>query len=237
MKTNQEHFASPQNQSGNALIYVLIAIALFAALSFTLGRQTDTSGYGTLSDDQAELYASQLIAYAVQTKSDIDQMIFTGSDIADFDFTLPTAAGFNTSPHIHKVDHPEGGGLNPARIPDNAVTQSTSDPVPGWYLGRFNNVEWTETSDTDVILVAYQLNQTVCEKINEKINGSTTIPVLGDSIKETMINDAVHTGTNLDLTTDSSGSPICSDCHQVSTLCVQNQGTNAYGFYTIVADR
>lgn len=237
MKTNQEHLAKNSQESGNALIYILIAIALFAALSFVLGRQTDTGGRSVLSDDQAELYASQIISYAVQTKSVIDQMTISGSDIGDLDFTLPTAAGFNTGSNINKVYHPEGGGLNPGRLPAGAISQSTSDPVPGWYLGRFNNVEWTESSGTDIILTAYQINQTVCQSLNKKINGSTTIPVLGDSIKEVMIDDAVHGGTNTDLTTDPTGSPICSDCHKVTSLCVENADQDAYAFFTIIADR
>lgn len=224
-------------QSGNALVYVLIAIALFAALSFTLARNTDTSEADMLSDDQAELYAVQLISYATQAKSAVDQMIFTGSDIDDLDFTLPNEADFNTPPHIHKVYHPDGGGLNPARIPEEAIDQSTSDPPPRWYMGRFNNVEWTDTSNDDVILVAFQIKQSVCEKLNQKITGSTSIPTMGDSIKETMIDDAYYTGTNVDLTTDPTGSPICGDCHKKASLCVQNQAGDAYGFYTIIADQ
>ena len=224
-------------ERGNALVYILIAIALFAALSFTLGRQTDTGEAGALSEEKAELFATQLVSYAAQTKSAIDQMLFTGTDVGNLDFVLPTAGAFNTAPHLNKVYHPEGGGLNPGRLPDSAVTQSTADPVPGWYLGRFNNIEWTATAGTDVILVAYQINQQVCERINLKINGSAAIPTMGDSIRETMIDDAVHGGVNLDLTTDPAGSPICPDCHKQTALCVENQAQDAYGFYTIIADR
>ena len=83
MKTNKEQ------ESGNALIYVLIAIALFAALSFTLARQSDTGEAGTLSDERAELYATQIISYAAQTKSALDQMLFIGTDIDDLDFIAP----------------------------------------------------------------------------------------------------------------------------------------------------
>lgn len=236
MKTNHERFINSPGERGNALIYVLIAIALFAALSFTLGRQTDTDEAGALSNEKAELYATQLISYATQAKSAVDQMIFTGSQINDLIFMLPTDANFNTAPHIHKVYHPEGGGLNPGRIPDEAVDQNTTDPVAGWYMGRFNNVEWTASAGMDVFLVAYQINQRVCELINEKINGSIAIPTMADSIRETMIDDALYTGTNVDLTTDTAGD-ICEDCHNVSSLCVENQAGNAYGFYTILADQ
>ena len=117
---------------------MLIAIALFAALSFTLGRQSDTSEVGSLEGERAELYASQLISYATQTKSAIDQMLFTSaSDIDDLDFMAPTDANFETAPVIHKVYHPQGGGLIPGTLPAQVVAEVTNDPEPGWYLGRF----------------------------------------------------------------------------------------------------
>ncbi|MGB0719383.1 MAG: hypothetical protein ACPGRX_02860 [Bdellovibrionales bacterium] len=237
METNKEHFYA---QSGNALIYVLIAIVLFAALSFTLARQTDTNEAGYLSDEKAELYATQIISYAAQAKSAIDQMLFTGTDIDDLDFTDPSDAGFNSGTQLdrtYRVFHPEGGGLTKGRLPSEAVTNAITDPPAGWYVGRFNTVEWTESTAQDVILVAYQIKQAVCEKINEKITGSTAIPLMTDSIKETMIDDSFYTGTNIDLTTDPSGSPICSPCHEVASLCVHNQAQNAYAFYTILADQ
>ena len=221
-------------EHGNALIYVLIAIALFAALSFTLGRQSDTSEVGSLDDERAQLYASQLISYATQTKSAVDQMLFTSaSDIDDLDFMAPTDANFETAPVIHKVYHPQGGGLIPGKLPAQVVAQVTNDPEPGWYLGRFNNIEWTATGSNDVILVAYQITEQACGLINEKINGSTAIPTMTGSIRNTMIDDALHGGTNVELTTD--GGDICSACENIGSLCVQEGGI--YGFYTVIADQ
>ncbi len=221
-------------ESGNALIYVLIAIALFAALSFTLGRQTDTSEAGTVSDEKAELYATQLISYAAQARSSVDQMLFTAaSDIDDLNFIAPTDAAFDTAPNIHKVHHPQGGGLNPGTIPAEIVTQVTADPEPGWYLGRFNNVEWTASASDEVILVAYQINEKVCGLINKKINGLITIPTMTDSLRNTLIDGTLHGGTNVELTTD--GGDICPDCENMGSLCVQEGGI--FGFYTIIADQ
>lgn len=243
MKTNHEHFTNKlrrtdirNNEHGNALIYVLVAVALFAALSFTLGRQTDTDEISSLDDGKADLLATQLISYAAQARSVADQMRFTGTEVDDFDFILPTDPNFNVAPHIHKIYHPAGGGLNPGRIPPDAINQSITNPVAGWYLGRFNNVEWSATTGQDVILVAYQISQPICAKINEHITGSSAIPIMADSIRETMIDDDLYTGTNADLTTDDAGD-VCPECDRVSSLCVQNQTQTAYGFYTVLADQ
>jgi len=174
MKTNKEHRLKESGQeSGNALVYVLIAIVLFAALSFTLSRQTDTGEAGELSDTQIELYATQLISYAAQVKSALDQMKFSGARIDDLDFRGPSDATFNTGTQkdrTNRVFHPEGGGVTKGRLPEDALDSNPhSNPAPGWYLGRFNNVEWTPSAGDDVILAAFQINEAVCAKITRKL--------------------------------------------------------------------
>lgn len=223
---------------GNAMLYVLIAIVLFAALSMTLGRQTDTDEAGDLSDARARAHATQIIAYSAAAKSAADQMLFSNTRLANIDFTLPGQAGFNTAPTITKIYHPDGGGLNPGRLASDAVKQGVSDPVAGWYIGRFNNVEWTATTGTDIILTAFQINRKICEIINETLTGSTAIPTLTVAARAVLIDDAIYTGvTNTDLTTDPAGSPVCADCHRKASLCVKDNALDVYAFYTIVADR
>src|SRR5690606_25556368 len=106
-----------------------------------------------------ELYATQLISYAAQARSAIDQMLFTASTSIDqLDFTPSNDIAFDTGTLIHKVYHPQGGGLNPGKLPAEAIAQVTTDPVAGWYLGRFNNVDWTASASEDVVLIAYQIS-------------------------------------------------------------------------------
>jgi hypothetical protein len=232
MKTNRER--------GNALIYVLIAIALFAALSMTLGRQTSTSEANSLSDEKSELYATQLISYAAQAKSVIDQMILSGGNIDTLDFVLPGATDYDTGTaqeKIRRVYHPDGGGLIANRLPDDAVAYDGTDPVPGWYMGRFSNIEWTKTTGQDVVLVAFGINEKICQRINEKVTGTTDIPQMGNTIRNLMIDDEYHTGTNTDMMTDPAGSPNCAECDNMSSLCVEDQAGDIFAFYTIVADR
>tara|TARA_R110002072_G_scaffold227579_1_gene384428 strand:- start:160 stop:846 length:687 start_codon:yes stop_codon:yes gene_type:complete len=228
MKTKREQNSIKTGEKGNVLIYVLIAIALFGALSFALSRQTRNSGTEDLDEAKAELYAVQLITYATQAKSVIDQMMFTGSDIDELDFTTPSETSFNTAPHIHKVFHPQGGGLTLATIPKNAIHEISSVNGAKWYLGRFNNVEWSKTSATEIILTAHQINEKVCAAINNKITGFTTIPLLTGDIKDFLLD----TSTNNDLTASS-----CAACEGYVTLCVGNNAGSAYSFYTVLADR
>jgi len=217
-----------RENSGNALVYVLIAIALFAALGFTLSRQTQNASTSEIDRAKADLYAMQLITYATQAKSVLDQMMFTGTDIDDLDFTLPSESGFGTAPHIHKTYHPQGGGLTPANLPVKAVHETSSSPSAGWYMGRFNHVEWTDSTGTEVLLSAHQIDRTVCEAINDRITGSTTIPVLTGDLSDFL----VDTSSDSDLTT-----AACSDCEGYATLCVRDSADTMYSFYAILVDR
>jgi len=229
MKTKREHLGKNSQESGNILVYVLIAVALFAALGFTVSRQTQNSSTSELDKAKAEFFATQLISYASQTKSVIDQMMFTGTSIDELDFVTPEESGFNTSPHIHKVYHPEGGGLSPANLPALAMNQITTTPEPaGWYLGRFNNIEWTNTTGTDVMLTAHQISKQVCALINEKVTGSKTIPAISTEVT----NYLIDTATDTELT-----ATACASCEGYMSLCVSNAAATAFSFYTVLADR
>lgn len=221
------------SEAGNAMIYVLVIIALFAALSFILARQSDTSETGDLSREKTEIYATGIIQTAAQLKTSIDQMGFTGSDIDELDFTLPSDAAFDTPPNIHKVFHPEGGGVILPRIQDEAQNEVNTDPAAGWYVGRFNDVEWTQSTQDDVIATAHQISQPVCEEINRKLTGSTTIPALGRDVNELLIDAALHSnGPNQDLT-----AAECAGCEDLAQICVVNSAGTIYSFYSIVAQQ
>jgi hypothetical protein len=236
MKTNHEQninflvgkIPERRSQKGNALIYVLIAIALFAALGFTMMRQTDSSEMSALDDDRAELLATQLISYSAQAKSAADQMLFQGARIDNLDFILPGEGGYDTPPNINKVYHPDGGGLINSSLAEDSINQIAATPLAGWYMGRFNNIEWTRSTDSDVILTAHNIRPELCRILNEKITGSTDIPALTGDIEDYLID----TTTNTDLTM-----AVCPGCGDNFSLCVSNSGVTTYSFYTIIADQ
>ena len=244
--------AKRQKESGNAFIYILIAVALFAALTMTLSRQTDTGEAGTLSNEKAELLATQLITYAGQVRSAFEQLemiVTTPVDqtvASNLDFTLPTAAGFNTGTHTYKVYHPQGMGINLKDIPEKAIAQVTTDPPAGWYFDRFENADWTtlgqgntdsstggEAPWEEVLLVAYQIDQKVCQQINLLITGSTTIPVMDEDNKVYLINDSQHTGINTEFFQGECTPNICDDYR---SICIQGN-TDGYAFYSIIAEQ
>lgn len=228
MKTKREHLSAKICERGNVLIYVLIAVALFAALGFAISKQTKTASHHELSRAESEMYATQIIGYAAQVRSVIEQMEITGTSVAEIDFIAPDEPGFNTPPHIHKIYHPEGGGLNQAILEKKVKAEISSINPAGWYLGRVNNVEWTTSVADDAILTAHQISYSVCKLLNEKIMGTDNIPQLSRSIHSFLLDSS----DNRDFTIAD-----CAACEGYSSLCVINASGDAYAFYTIVGDQ
>lgn len=240
-KLNSEKFRksaergnAPHAERGNAMVYILVAIALFGFLTMTLSRQNQQSDNQNLDDEQLELQSTTVMSYATATKSVIDQMRMTGTSIDQLDFVLPNAASYDLGSNIHKVYHPDGGGLSATAANPNIFTGIDNDPDPGWYAGVFNDVEWTDTTATDVILTAHQISEGVCEQINEKITGSTSIPAIGGTglLADYLVDDADHSGTNTPF-----NATVCAACEGYPSLCVSNTTGDMWSYYNIIEGR
>lgn len=71
-------------QSGNVLFLILIAVALFAALSYAVTQSTRTNG-ANADEDKAALIASQIVQMAAAVKTARDRLVVgEGYDQARF---------------------------------------------------------------------------------------------------------------------------------------------------------
>lgn len=213
-------------QRGNAMIYVLIGIALIGFLTVTLTNQNQQSDSQNLDDELAELTALKFAEYAQTAKGVIDQMEMTGTTFGDFDFINPTSATpFNTAPHIHKIYHPQGGGFNYKDT--TSFTSGAFLSTTGWNFTNATNVEWTPSASTDIIFTALDISQSLCQNINKKITGSTSIPVSTATIA-TLFSEA---SASADLTTTN-----CASCEGYPSLCLEDSAGD-YAYYNIIFSR
>lgn len=215
---------------GNALIYVLLALALLGGLTMILAK--NSSEDSDTSYEKAELVTAKVTAYAANAKQTVDQMMMSGTTMNNIDFKRPQDTGFDTAPYIHKIYHPDGGGLgySPATSPP-----FVSDPDVngnGWYFNTVN-VEWTPTTAPDLIFTAYRIEKSICENINYKITGSRNIPILQSfSLQAEFLSGDICGGcgtTQLDKT-------VCPECEGYPSMCVSNGFGSApsYGYYNII---
>ena len=222
------------NQKGNVFIYILIAVGLFGALMFALSKSaSQTDAVSELAEGESKIVANEILAYAASATNAIAQMQQTGATVSMINFMIPSDDDFEDNtpaePTIYKLFHPDGGGLNYKTLPTKASADDKTGLAAGYYIGRFNNIEWTPTTTHDVVFTAYEIKESVCKELNRKMTGSTTIPtVSGASLQNLFVYDDLHTGTNEDFTETN-----CTACEEVSALCVTD-GAGKYAFYSLL---
>lgn len=220
------------SQKGNAFFYILVAVVLFAGLTFTISRSNLGSTPVTEINQGRETVAGNaIISYSVQAQNAVTRLDQMGTGADQIDFILPSNAAFNTAPTLNKFYHPDGGGFALKPLPGDAAATVAGSPTAGFYVGRFNNFDWTPTTAQDVVFTAYGLSSSVCALINKQLTGSTTIPtVTGQNVKNVLVDTAIHSAGNAGLTTTN-----CAACDEKPALCITD-GT-VYGFYSILVAR
>lgn len=227
------------NCRGNAFVYVLIAVALFAGLTVTLSNMGGDESQSRIDESYVQSAITSVFAYAGSTQNAIEQMELQGVEIDDINFMLPSETNFNTAPVHRKLFHPEGGGLNYIPLPTEIAAPGVTFPDGGYYVDKFSNVEWTPTSTNpsgyDVIFVAYGITQQACEAINKKITGSSTVPVVSPAAwpRSLFVETRHHGGGNANFMAAAN----CPACNGKPALCVADDTVTLYAFYNILYAR
>ena len=173
-----------KNESGNVLFLILIAVALFAALSYAVTQST--RGGGNADDETSLISSASLTQYPASLKTNLLRMsISDGVGDTEIMFNPPSdqtaciAVNTDEGPCVFNAD---GGGASYQAAPSNVVTGSA--PVD-WVFNRENEIQdvgSTEGSDTpdidsiEVIAFLSGVTNGVCSKINEELGIGDTIP-------------------------------------------------------------
>lgn len=213
---------------GNALIYVLVAIVLFGILTYTLADSDSRTSVSERDEAISETTVTQLISYGSTISNVYIQMEQTGTDIDELDLTLPSSGTFNNPPTIHKLFHPDGGGLT---YRDDATASfidasCAAGMTAGWTFLKNVNWGWSKTTGDDFFANLVCVKRPVCAAINKKITGSSAIPTFGGNLYNVFV-----TGSNDFATGD------CAACEQYSALCVQDGTGIGAVFYNLIKSR
>lgn len=179
----QERFfsRSRRKESGNVLFLILIAVALFAALSYAVTQST-RSGGGDAGGETNRINSAQLTQYPAGVRSSVVRMIIGSVDVGNVSFNVPsdfTNLGSNIS---WGVFHPQGGGATYARAPGDLMASGNTGP---WHFNSKNQIELIGTTDSggpteataDIIAFLPEISLSVCKKVNEELGLPTTIPI------------------------------------------------------------
>ena len=171
-----------QSESGNVLFLILIAVALFAALSYAV-TSSSRSGGGDANDETNLISSSTITQYPASIRTAIIRMqVSNGVDITDLEFNEPTDFGNCSTAGSNCVFHPAGGGAT--HVPGSADVMDSGAQVD-WVFNAENEINLVGTSSAtvnspttataEIIAFLPGIRQGICQRINDEL-GITGIP-------------------------------------------------------------
>lgn len=209
---------------GNALFYILIAIALVGALTYSVSQQSSesTDFIDNASNDEQ---IARMMTYAGTLASALNQMVVAGNAKAETLYTdlktdAPNTAAYGTAPYNMQLYHPQGGGMN--YVTATGDTADSNTVATDFYVVKDASVKNIGPTDTggDIMFVAKVTSAAACARINYLLTGDGTVtPMVAAAFNGLFVShtSAVIDGTN------------CATCVGKSQYCVSN-GTS-WGYY------
>ncbi|MGB1076852.1 MAG: hypothetical protein ACPG05_00960 [Bdellovibrionales bacterium] len=241
-KTDKRSFSIKQ-QNGNVLFLILIAVALFAALSYAVTQST--RGGGNADDETALLNSTTVTQFGGTIASAIQRMmLFNGVDETELCFyTGNNHTDYNhagCADNMNNIFHPDGGGVGyqapPGDANDGTDWEFSSRPQI-FGQGKTTPVGGPYNDNVDLILVLRGMNQSICEKINEEI-GVSGIPIDSGELDVDRFDGDYVMGDNVDgcnpNCTTLSGSPFVQVASHIGCFEEANGGDYVY-FHTLLA--
>ncbi len=100
--------------SGNALFLILIAVALFAALSYAVTQSG--RGGGAIDRETLQIEVARVLEYAASMQKAVERMqLINGCSDYDISFEHSFIAGYEHTPAARddcKIFHVDGGGIS-----------------------------------------------------------------------------------------------------------------------------
>ncbi|WP_145382958.1 hypothetical protein [Botrimarina mediterranea] len=220
------------SQRGNVLFLILIAVALFAALSFAVVRATSTSTV-TPSAEKARTIAAQLLNQGLTMKVAY-QRLRLRCDVRKIDFY--PLHGHNPNRPLDdscSLLHPNGGGLDRSQFiaPQGVQTPGASPAfwVPSQYV-RIPGVGIDDSAAAELTFVLRYVTPEICQAYNALSIGESTL----DPSIPSNLNSATYTGDFA--TWDTANQPI-SYGQPIQCVAETNGNTGIYGLLYVLEAR
>jgi hypothetical protein len=180
------------SQNGNVLFLILIAVALFAALSYVVTLSLRAGGSGKETEAWM-IQSSQITQYPVSVGASVQRMIMNGTDLLQIEFNPPENFD-DLSDEKLGVFHPTGGGATYSKSGPDTMDGA----LPGtWYFNaefEIDSVGSSAASDfegNDLVAFLPGIKSAVCEELNERfgITGDIDAPAGAGTDATTMMDD------------------------------------------------
>ena len=232
-----------QGEKGNVLFLILIAVALFAALSYAVTQST-RSGGGSTEKEKAILSSASMTQGPTAMRTALIRMVLGGVDVADLQFNTP--ANFAAaSDNSLLVFHPAGGGA----VYQLAASDLMSGQSQGvWFYNANFDIPEIGTDGSggnDIIAFLPNITQAVCRQINEEFSIDTTGCTLTSGIPNLNTNgadvrDNFETGDTFPVADEPDLQGAGGGCVAFTgqpTGCFHNTVGNEPTFYSVLLER
>lgn len=225
-------------ERGNVLFLILIAVALFAALSYAVTSST-RSGSNDGSSETNLISSAQITQFPAGVSNTIVRMVIAGTSVDEIRFNKPSEFANLDTPSIG-VFHPSGGGAIYIAAPaDIMVSGAAGD----WTFNagmEIPDIGTNGVGGNDIIAYLVGIKQAICKKINQEHGLGTTIPVLNANRSADYITQMSDDGTT-DYVFPTTDMPDIDD--GAGTFegqpfgCFQNAGGGDYVYYHVIVER
>lgn len=191
------------NERGNVLFLVLIAVALFAALSYAVTKSTRSDSVAAYKE-RALISSASMTQYPTALKTSVVRMLLGGTDISDITFDSPDS--FDAISDVSaNVFHPEGGDAV-YQLADADLMVDNSEGV--WFFNSNWNVPEVGVDGeggNELIAFLPGINANVCLQTNAEHSVVTTgckmsdgnVPDLTEAEDHSLIRDTHNEGDDL----------------------------------------
>lgn len=190
-----KHQSKRQSEKGNVLFLILIAVALFAALSYVVTQST-RSGGGSTEKEKNILSSAQMTQYPTALRTSIIRLVLGGVGIESVRFNSPTSFGPSTN---LEVFHPNGGGATFQQAPADLSSTGLA-PLNWTYNAEFDvpGIGVSGAGGNDVIAFLAGVSAGVCRQVNEELGVIVTSCTAGASFPSGVPRVANATNTLVD---------------------------------------
>ena len=155
-----------RKQSGNVLFLILIAVVLFAALSYAVTQSS--RGGGNADSEATKIAVSEAINYVSAVRTAITRMKIAGVDNDNFCFDH-TSWGHTDYNHAACADnttqvfHADGGGVAWSNPP-----QGINDGTP-WLFNGNNRIPNVGTTALELTMILPNVTEEACREFSEAV--------------------------------------------------------------------
>ena len=234
------------SERGNVMIWILIAVALFAALNYVTSQGSRTSA-GNFSEEVAALAANEIMEYGQTIRRVVQELQINGCDETEISFENTFVSGYlNANAPTDESCHvfsPSGGGLRYVAPETDwlngdyaAVLLSDGRYGKNYFISGFRIAE-VSTTENDLLMVLNFLNREICMQVNNNLG----ITNLTNDAPEDTAGVASPVGEFTGVFGTSNPDPIGDDVNGYLTAktagCWKNSANNVYQYYQVLKAR